>query len=104
MSNSSDAREFARRVALRLKTRREELGMSKLAVAQHAGLDQRTITFIEEGVNVPSLTTLFSICTALQSDVNEMVEDYPKSIKRKRSPILNREAKQGKVKQSRSRD
>lgn len=47
--------------------------MSKLALAQKAGVDQRTVTFIEEGVNIPSLTTLFSICQGLEINVATIV-------------------------------
>ena len=73
MTDSDPARAFAQQVAARLKARREALGMSKLALAQRAGLDQRTITFIEEGVNVPSLVTLFCICKALKISVAKVV-------------------------------
>jgi DNA-binding XRE family transcriptional regulator len=61
----SEEQRFARLVAEHLVFRRLKLGLSKLALAQKAGLDQRTITFIENGVNVPSLVTLFMICKAL---------------------------------------
>lgn len=52
---------------------RLRLGWSKLALAQKAGVDQRTITFIENGVNVPSLVTLFVICKALRVKVGTVV-------------------------------
>ncbi len=60
-----NAGRFAGEVARLLKERRKKSGLSKLALAQRAGLDQRTITFIEEGVNVPSIGTLHVICEAL---------------------------------------
>lgn len=53
-------------------------GMSKLALAQKAGLDQRTITFIENGVNVPSLVTLFVICRAMGVNVATVVSNAAK--------------------------
>ncbi len=73
MNERPEAQEFARKVAEHLKSHRLRLGMSKLAVAQRAGLDQRTITFIEEGVNIPSLVTLHLICQSLGADVAEIV-------------------------------
>jgi transcriptional regulator with XRE-family HTH domain len=42
-------------------------------VANKAGLDQRTITFIESGVNVPSVMTLYLICRAVGVDVGKLV-------------------------------
>ncbi len=53
-------------------------GWSKLALSQKAGLDQRTITFIENGVNVPSLVTLFVICRALGINVTTVVGNAAK--------------------------
>jgi len=55
-------------------------GLSKLAVAQKAGLDQRTITFIENGVNSPSVSTLFVICRAIGVDVTKIVRAAAKGI------------------------
>ncbi len=41
-------------------------GLSKLGLAQRADIDQRTVTFIENGINVPSISTLHSLCAALE--------------------------------------
>lgn len=70
-----EEQQFARLVAENLVFHRLRLGLSKLALAQKAGLDQRTITFIEEGVNVPSLVTLFVICRALGIKVTTVVNN-----------------------------
>ena len=64
---------FARLVAEHLVFHRHKRGWSKLRLAQKAGVDQRTITFVEDGVNVPSLVTLFVICKALKVNVGAVV-------------------------------
>ena len=73
MPESSDEQRFARCIAEHLIFHRLKQGLSKLAVAQKAGLDQRTITFIENGVNVPSIVTLFVICRSIGVDVAKIV-------------------------------
>jgi len=47
--------------------------MRLLSLAQKSGLDQRTITFIENGVNVPSVVILFVICRVLGKKVATVV-------------------------------
>ncbi len=73
VSGGSEEQQFARLVAEHLLARRLKLGLSKLALAQMAGLDQRTITFIENGVNIPSVVTLFVICRALKVKIGTIV-------------------------------
>lgn len=67
--------EFTRGVAGRISARRAALGLSKLAVAKKAGLDQRAITFVETGSRIPSIATLFQISVALETTVAELVSD-----------------------------
>lgn len=69
----TDEHLFARCIAAHLVFYRLKRGLSKLAVAQRAGLDQRTITFIEKGVNVPSIVTLFVVCRAIGVDITKIV-------------------------------
>lgn len=73
MNELPEAQRFALIVAEHLKFHRLKRGLSKLALAQRSGLDQRTITFIEDGVNIPSLATLFAICQGLEVDVARIV-------------------------------
>ena len=73
MPNVSEEQHFARLVAEHLVFHRLKRGLSKLALAQKAGVDQRTITFIENGVNVPNLVTLFVICKALRVKVGAVI-------------------------------
>lgn len=66
---------FARRVAGRVQSRRLDLGMSKLALARAAGLDQRAVAFVENCTRVPSIATLFRIAFALGISVAELVKE-----------------------------
>ncbi|MEO5713549.1 MAG: helix-turn-helix transcriptional regulator [Luteolibacter sp.] len=75
MSLAETADEFARNVAGRVLQRRLALGMSKLAVARAAGLDQRAITFVENSVRVPSIATLYRIAFALGTSVGDLVKE-----------------------------
>jgi len=64
--------EFVKTVATRIRERRVELGLSKLAVAQAAGLDPRAITFIEESRRTPSIATIYRISVALRCEVSAL--------------------------------
>ncbi len=80
MSLPGDSEAFARRVARRIRLRREELGMSKFAVAQASGLDPRAITFIEECRRTPSISTVYRIAHALGCSVAQLTDEsgeYP---------------------------
>ena len=73
MRKLTDETLFARCVAAHLVYHRLSQGLSKLAVAEKAGLDQRTITFIERGTNIPSIVTLFLVCRAIGVDISKIV-------------------------------
>jgi transcriptional regulator with XRE-family HTH domain len=49
--------------------------MSKLAVAQAAGLDPRAITYVEENRRTPSLATVYRIALALDCEVHELLPE-----------------------------
>lgn len=71
----SDIEEFVKEVAGRIRIRRNELGLSKLAVAQRAGLDPRAITFVEENRRVPSIATVCRIAIALECEPKQFFPD-----------------------------
>ena len=75
MSLPETADAFARNVAERVRQRRLALGLSKLAVARAAGLDQRAITFVENSIRVPSIATLYRIAFALGTTVGDLVNE-----------------------------
>jgi transcriptional regulator with XRE-family HTH domain len=74
MRIAETADQFSRLVAKRIMDRRLALGMSKLAVSRVAGLDQRAITFVENHVRVPSISTLYRIAFALGVTVEELAK------------------------------
>ena len=75
MRLGDSAVEFTRLVAGRVQARRLNLGLSKLALARAAGLDQRAITFVENSTRIPSIATLFRIAFALGTSVEELVKE-----------------------------
>lgn len=75
MTLAEAANDFAWRVAVRIQARRLELGISKLALARKAGLDQRAITFVENHARVPSIVTLYRIASALDCSIEELIKD-----------------------------
>lgn len=58
--------DFGKAVAAELQARREGLGLSRNGLAQKAGISVQSVSFIENGVNSPSLSTLLRICHALE--------------------------------------
>jgi len=72
---SQSADDFGKKLSELLILHREKLGVSKLALAQKSGLDQRTITFIERGTNSPSVKTLFLLCKALELDMARIISE-----------------------------
>ncbi len=77
----TSSERFAREVARLLRERRERLGLSKLGLAQRAGIDQRTVTFIEDGINVPSIGTLHALCGALGITVTTIVAKADRKVR-----------------------
>jgi transcriptional regulator with XRE-family HTH domain len=55
-------------VANALRSAREAAGLSKNALAQKAGVSVQTVSFVEGGVNSPSISTFLRFCSALEID------------------------------------
>ena len=53
----------------RIRTRREEMGLTQLELAERLELAVMTIQFIEQGRRYPSLPLLFYICKVLKIPV-----------------------------------
>jgi transcriptional regulator with XRE-family HTH domain len=53
-------------VADTIRAKREALGLSKNALSQKAGISIQSLSFIENSVNSPSLSTFLRICCALE--------------------------------------
>jgi transcriptional regulator with XRE-family HTH domain len=62
-------------VASRLRTRREELGMSARALARSVGVSPSLISQIENAKANPSVGTLYAIVTALGMSLDELFAD-----------------------------
>ena len=58
-----------------LKARREELGLSKVAAAERAGVATMTIFFIEERKRSPSINTLLRVAVALEIDLWRLLKE-----------------------------
>lgn len=53
-------------IAHAIKIKREKVGLSKNALAQKAGISVQSVSFIEDAVNSPSISTYLRICSALE--------------------------------------
>ena len=56
---------YCKRVAQRIKIRREAAGLSINRLSEMAGMSQSMMSYIEQGRSVPSLATLFRVSRAL---------------------------------------
>ena len=59
----------------RIRVRRKALGMTQEQLAELAGLSDTYVGHIERATRVPSLSTLVSICYALEISPNELMCD-----------------------------
>jgi Predicted transcriptional regulators len=62
-----------------LKELREKQGLSKNALAQKAGISVQSVSFIEEGVNSPSVSTLLRLCDALGTSPEKLFKEARKT-------------------------
>lgn len=61
-----------------LKARREKLGLSKNSLAQKADVSVQSVSFLEEGVNSPSVSTLLRFCDALDTTPEKVLKEARK--------------------------
>lgn len=66
-------------LAAALKTQREKQGLSKNALAQKAGVSVQSVSFIEDGVNSPSISTLLRFCDALGTTPEKLFREARKA-------------------------
>lgn len=67
--------EIHRHVAASIRQRREQLGLSMLAVAERAEISQQMVSYTERGIRNPSLDTLLRITTVLEMDLGRMISE-----------------------------
>jgi transcriptional regulator with XRE-family HTH domain len=60
-------------VANTLRSAREAAELSKNALAQKAGVSVQTVSFVEGGVNSPSISTFLRFSSALEIDPEVML-------------------------------
>jgi transcriptional regulator with XRE-family HTH domain len=60
-------------VACLLRKEREKRGLSLNLLAEKAGLSRQTVSYVEQGVQSPSLETLLRITWALGVDLEKIV-------------------------------
>jgi transcriptional regulator with XRE-family HTH domain len=59
--------------ALQRERLRQNLSMNR--VAQHAGLSQQMVSYVERGIRLPSLDTVLRIAEALQIDLGKVITE-----------------------------
>ena len=60
-------------VARLLKEEREKRGISLNLLAQKAGLNRQTVSFIEQGLRNPTLNTVFRLTSALEVEPEKII-------------------------------
>jgi transcriptional regulator with XRE-family HTH domain len=60
---------------LRLKAKRDVLGISQEELAGRSGLHRTYVSQLERGLKSPSLSTLFALALALKTDPSDLVRD-----------------------------
>lgn len=67
--------ERIKTIANNLRAERNRKGYSQEVLAEKTNLSPQSISFIERGVQVPSLLTAFDIAKALEIDINELLKN-----------------------------
>ena len=60
---------------LRLRAKRDGLGVSQEELADRSGLHRTYVSQLERGLKSPSLNTLHALASALKVDVADLVRD-----------------------------
>ena len=60
---------------LRLRAKRDVLGVSQEELADRCGLHPTYVSQLERGLKSPSLNTLYALASALKVDVADLVRD-----------------------------
>ena len=62
-------------IGKQIQARREEIGMSQEQLAEAVGLSVKTIAFIEQGRNAPSMESFVKIANALRTSADALLAD-----------------------------
>lgn len=69
MATSDEHAEFCERV----KSRRKELGLTQVQMAERLGIDQSMYTRIESGKNAPGFILLYRLAAALETTPQDLM-------------------------------
>ncbi len=83
MSVVKDAEKISSQIACLLKEEREKRGLSLNLLAAKAGLSRQTLSFIEQELRNPTLTTLLRITLAMNVNLDDLIVRARKSISAK---------------------
>ena len=79
MSSKKDYKDLCRSVANLLREKRIEQGMSMTLLAEKSGLSQQMVSYVERGMRIPSLETLFRITESLQIELATVISEAVKT-------------------------
>lgn len=79
MISDEEITRIGKALAEALKNRREKQALSKNALAQKAGVSVQSVSFIEDGVNSPSVSTLLRLCDALETTPEKIFKEARKA-------------------------
>jgi transcriptional regulator with XRE-family HTH domain len=76
VTRRKDRRPEAEKFGAIVRTLREERGLTQDQLAERAGVSATYIGFIERGDNVPTLTIILQIASALKVRSSELLRDF----------------------------
>jgi transcriptional regulator with XRE-family HTH domain len=76
VTHRKDRRPEAEKFGAIVRTLREERGLTQDQLAERAGVSATYIGFIERGDNVPTLTIILQIASALKVRSSELLRDF----------------------------
>ena len=76
MTHRKDRRPEAEKFGAIVRTMREERGLTQDQLAERAGVSSTYIGFIERGDNVPTLTIILHIASALTVRPSDLLRDF----------------------------
>ena len=76
MTHRKDRRPEAEKFGAIVRTLREELGLTQDQLAERAGVSATYIGFIERGDNVPTLTIILQIASALKVRSSDLLREF----------------------------
>jgi len=76
VTHRKDRRPEAEKFGALVRALREERGLTQDQLAERAGVSATYIGFIERGDNVPTLTIILQIASALRVRSSELLRDF----------------------------